>query len=233
LTYQWFQCSASGGFCQTNTNRVYTTSYVVTPYDTGSVVVAQVTATNATGTTTVVSPFSAIVTMRVPDASPVNFNTVTLEGVPEVGGVLYANRGGWIKGESDQYGPWNTATAFAYQWQRCATTSIATCVNISGATANSYQLMALPGNDDRGSVYRATITATNGAGSTQVFTPMSQIITGSTQDPNATIVATTSTRSATTILSSPTTITSKTTTTKSTTVIPKLKRKKNRLAIYR
>jgi hypothetical protein len=58
-------------------------------------------------------------------------------------------------------GSWsNSPTSYSYQWQDCETTG-ANCTNISSATSSSYMLSA----GDVGHTVRATVTATNSAGS--------------------------------------------------------------------
>jgi hypothetical protein len=57
-------------------------------------------------------------------------------------------------------GSWSTSATFTYQWLRCDA-SFAGCLNIPGATATTYTLVAA----DVGHVLAARVTATNAAGS--------------------------------------------------------------------
>jgi hypothetical protein len=51
--------------------------------------------------------------------------------------------------------------SFSYQWLRCTSSALASCTAIAGATSATY----VPVSADQGFRLRATVTATNGAGS--------------------------------------------------------------------
>lgn len=58
-------------------------------------------------------------------------------------------------------GEWTfQASSYAYQWQRCASEQLATCVSIAGATSASYTVSTA----DAGQRIRVSVTATNAAG---------------------------------------------------------------------
>lgn len=59
----------------------------------------------------------------------------------------------------------NAPTSFAYQWQRCVSTDVTTCVNIPTATATTYTLTLA----DAGYRIRVAVIGTNEDGSTTAF----------------------------------------------------------------
>ncbi|HEY6056369.1 MAG TPA: hypothetical protein VIU86_20735, partial [Gaiellaceae bacterium] len=64
-------------------------------------------------------------------------------------------------------GTWSaTPTSIAFQWQRC-NSSGGSCVDISGATAQTYTLTSA----DDGSTFRVTVTATSGSGTASSTSP--------------------------------------------------------------
>ena len=79
---------------------------------------------------------------------PANSSPPTVSGTKTVGQKLSASTGAWSG---------TAPITYAYQWQRCAPG----CVNIAGATANTYTL----GGADQGGKVRVAVTASNGAGS--------------------------------------------------------------------
>lgn len=72
-------------------------------------------------------------------------------------------------------GTWtgNPVITFTYQWQRC-NSSGTSCVDIGGATTNTYLLT----NADVGSTIRCQVTGTNGDGSAVSFTAVTPVIGG-------------------------------------------------------
>ncbi|MGO9761029.1 MAG: hypothetical protein ACLP1Q_07200, partial [Solirubrobacteraceae bacterium] len=75
----------------------------------------------------------------------------TISGNASEGQTVVASTGSWS----------GSPTSYAYQWQEC-NSSGGGCSNVSGATANSYQLAA----GDVGHTMRVVVTASNAAGST-------------------------------------------------------------------
>jgi hypothetical protein len=88
-------------------------------------------------------------------------------GTPTRGAALTANSGIWSNAGS---------ATFAYQWQRCTTTSPASCADISGATGSSYTPLLA----DVDGYLRVMVTATNtGATPTQIASPISSKVADS------------------------------------------------------
>jgi PKD repeat protein len=83
---------------------------------------------------------------------PVNTAPPTIAGFAGQYQVLNASTGTWT----------NAPSSYAYQWQRCGSGGSG-CAAIAGATTSSYQLQAA----DVGSTIRVSVTASNGAGSSQ------------------------------------------------------------------
>jgi hypothetical protein len=85
-------------------------------------------------------------------APPRNTTLPTITGVKRVGRTLTATDGGWTGSQP---------MTFTYQWLRCTTTSIGSCVEIAGATAKTY----VPTSADVDRRLRVRVTATNAGGS--------------------------------------------------------------------
>ena len=83
-------------------------------------------------------------------------------GVAEVGRTLTAANGTWGGTEP---------LTFTYQWRRCGRAAVS-CVNIAGATAQTYVLVSA----DRGRRMRVRVTATNSAGSASAVSRPSAIV---------------------------------------------------------
>jgi hypothetical protein len=88
----------------------------------------------------------------------------TATGVPSVSGTIGV--GGSLTGSVSGVS-WRSAISVttAYQWQLCTTTSTATCVDIAGATALTYNLGATP----VASLFRLGYSATNAYGTNTVY----------------------------------------------------------------
>ena len=103
----------------------------------------------------IVAPLTpATYTATYVDARPRNTGLPTISGQARVGRTLTATDGTWTGSA-----PMN----FAYQWLRCGTTALGSCIGISGATAKTYAVSAA----DLDFRLRVRVTATNawGAGS--------------------------------------------------------------------
>ncbi len=85
-------------------------------------------------------------------APPRNTALPSISGPARVGRTLKVSNGSWSGSQP---------MTFAYQWLRCSTTDISSCVAIAGATAKNY----VPTTADVGFRLRATVTATNAGGS--------------------------------------------------------------------
>jgi Ca2+-binding RTX toxin-like protein len=119
-----------------------------------------VTAKNAAGSATVVSPPSGVIQGGTPSATrPSVITSPSFNGVLAKGKTLQANHGTWSG---------TTPMTFLYEWQRCPATGSA-CTSIPSATRPSYTLATA----DVGKRIRLVITASNSAGSTLAFSPIS------------------------------------------------------------
>lgn len=110
---------------------------------------------------TVVAQTATTYTATYVIAPPRSTVLPAITGLARAGRTLTASTGTWSGSQP---------MAFAYQWLRCRTTAMASCTSIVGATANSYVATAA----DVGLRLRATVTATNGGGSsaaTAIATP--------------------------------------------------------------
>jgi hypothetical protein len=90
-------------------------------------------------------------------------------GVTEVGQTLTAANGTW--------GGTQPLT-FTYQWRRCGRAGVS-CINIAGATKQTYVLVAA----DRGKRMRVRVTATNSAGSSSAVSRPSAIVRAAASPP--------------------------------------------------
>jgi hypothetical protein len=94
---------------------------------------------------------------------PVSTVAPSITGTPEVGQKLAANVGSWTSRD---------ALSYAYQWLRCNGAG-STCVDLSGATAQTYSLSSA----DAGSEMRLRVTATNSGGSTSAMSSATAVVT--------------------------------------------------------
>ena len=84
------------------------------------------------------------------EAVPANTVLPTISGTASTGATLTSDTGTWS----------NSPTSFTYAWNRCDTGGN-TCVAITGATSQTYQVQTA----DVGATLRVTVTATNADGS--------------------------------------------------------------------
>ncbi len=85
-------------------------------------------------------------------------------------------------------GTWaNAPTSYAYQWVRCDPVGeLTSCTDIARATGSgAYTLQ----NADAGATLRIKVTATNGNGSTTIWSEATEVITGGTGSPPVNTVA--------------------------------------------
>ena len=124
-------------------------TYVLVAADVGRTIRVQETASNAGGAS---SPASSNATAAVLPLAPTNTAPPTISGSAQQGKTLTEAHGAWT----------GNPTSYAYQWLRCDSTG-ANCVAISGATVQTYVLVAA----DVGRTIRVQETASNegGAGS--------------------------------------------------------------------
>jgi hypothetical protein len=171
-TYEWRRCTSAGTSCAAIAGAT-SQSYIVQQADAGSRLVLAVTAKNAAGSATAVSPPTAVVTVGTtpPPTTPVRptmLQAPSFTGTLAKGKTLSADTGRWSG---------TTPMTFSYQWQRCPATGTA-CTAISLATRATYVIAA---TDVRKRI-RLAVTAANAAGSTQALSEISKVI-GSTAKP--------------------------------------------------
>jgi subtilisin family serine protease len=143
---QWLRCTAATGLTSCSAIAGATgTTYQLTSADTGRYLHVRVVATNGEGSAIAISPATAAVAQPV---APAATAAPAIAGIAQLTHTLTARNGTW------------TGTApitYATQWQRCTSTTLATCTDISGATATGYA----PVSADVGKYLRVAITATN------------------------------------------------------------------------
>jgi hypothetical protein len=162
-TYQWQHCTSPGSSCQAIEDET-DSSYVVDSDYVGESIRVEVTATNAVGND------AAMSTQTAPIAAVPRSQTdpMVVDGLTMVGRTLSLNVGGWAG-----TGP----ITFQYQWQRCDSAG-ANCLNISGASQNSYALT----EEDLGSRMRVVGMVFSPSSSASSYTsPTSAVVTGATE----------------------------------------------------
>lgn len=176
FTYQWQRCASDGRSCGDITAAT-TKTYVPTSGDVGQALRVAVTAVNADGKSSAVSdPTEPVGSKSGPD------NTVrpALSGSAVIGGTLRVSNGSWTP----------TPTSYSRQWQRCDASGAA-CVNVSGATGQTYGVRLA----DVGHRLRAHVTARTATGSTTAASATSELVAGAS---TTTVVTTTTTATTTT-----------------------------------
>ena len=124
LSYTWQRCSATN-VCSA-INSATTISYRTTFEDAGNSVKAIVKATNSVSSVSVTTnSITGIIGLISPFLVP------QLSGVASRGQVLESDPGFWTG---------TNTTDFLYKWQRCSSTMLSTCTDITGAQTNKYQV---------------------------------------------------------------------------------------------
>jgi hypothetical protein len=155
-SYQWLRCTQVQ-VCASIPNAASPT-FTLTSADVGATISVQVTAKNAGGSANATASATSVVAA----APPVNRTRPAISGTPGVGAMLSTGTGVWAG---------TTPLTFIYQWSRCDATG-ATCEPIDSATATTY----LPTADDAGSTLRATVTASNTAGTMSADSPPTAVV---------------------------------------------------------
>jgi hypothetical protein len=155
--YAWSRCNSNGDSCTTIAG-VTAKTYVLQQADVGDTIRVTVTATNADGSTQATSAPTAVVSSAV---APTGTQAPTVSGTVQIGSTLTVSDGTWS----------GSPTSFSYVWSRCDATG-SSCATIGGATSHSYTLAQV----DAGTTLRATVTATNSAGSTSATTVPTAVV---------------------------------------------------------
>ena len=159
---QW-QASSDGGLTWTDIAGATGTTYTLPAGFGGERVRVMVTATNGDGTAQAVSRVSAVIAAAPPVAS---IGPALGGGAAQDGKMLTVNKGTWTG---------LTPIIYTYQWQTTGTGGVAPWTDIAGATATTYT----PPAGSAGKRVRVLVTATNGDGTAQLFTPQSGLIAAS------------------------------------------------------
>jgi Polysaccharide lyase len=169
FAYQWLRCDSAGASCSAMSGATGSAKTLSTP-DVGSTLRVIVTASNRNGSAAATSAQTAVV---APAGSPSTSSVPSIESLPTVSGTAQQNQT-----LSASTGSWSGTTpmTYRYQWQRCGAGG-GSCAPISGATAASYILTAA----DVGSTLRASVTASNSAGSTSASSDPTAVVTSTTE----------------------------------------------------
>lgn len=146
-TYAWSRCNANGDQCAAIAGATAQT-YKLGATDVGHTLRATVTAKNGGGSADATSVPTAVVSSA---AAPKNTAPPTISGTVQVGSTLTVAKGTWS----------GFTTGYAYAWKRCDRNGNS-CSTISGAASATYVLTQA----DAGTTLRASVTASNAAGST-------------------------------------------------------------------
>jgi hypothetical protein len=122
----------------------------------------------------VVTGLASAVAVLAPSAMavpPANVTPPAVTGTPAQGQTLTTTNGTWA----------NNPTAYQYQWLRCGTTG-AGCVNIAGATQQTYVVRAA----DVGRTIRSRVRAVNADGATDARSAPTAVVTGTGGGPENT-----------------------------------------------
>lgn len=156
-TYQWQRCDIAASSCA-QIDGATSENYQLVSSDYGHRIRVEITASNAYGQTSEISPPTAIVAVR----DPINTDPPTISGSTVVGGTLSATTGTWL----------GANLTYAYQWQRCDSAG-ANCTTIAGATGSSYTTAS----PDIGNRVRVRVIATQNARSSQATSAATSTIT--------------------------------------------------------
>jgi hypothetical protein len=151
FAYAWLRCDSTGDDCSTITGATRT-SYALQVADVGSTVTVAVTATNTEGSTIATATPTAVVAAVLPQPASIG----AISGTPQVPQMLQVRASTWHT---------TVDTRYAYRWQRCNSAG-ASCLDIAGATGQSYRLQTA----DARTRLRVVNVATNVDGATTATT---------------------------------------------------------------
>jgi Polysaccharide lyase len=161
FAYQWLRCDSAGASCSAISGATGSAETLSTA-DAARTLRVIVTASNQNGSTAATSAPTTVVAQAssppppgpssgTSPVAPSDSSLPVVSGTPQQNQTLSTSTGSWSG---------TTPLTYAYQWQRCGSGG-GSCAPISGATAASYVLAAA----DVGSTLRASVTASNSAGS--------------------------------------------------------------------
>jgi len=143
--YQWQRCDASGANCVDIPGATGST-YDLTDADVGHTIRVVVVANNDAGASNPATSAASAVVLTPPH----NSAAPHVSGTAKVGSTLTATQGSWTG---------SSPLAYGYQWRRCDASG-ANCVDIAGATGQTYTLT----DADAGHAIVVVVTATNTVG---------------------------------------------------------------------
>jgi hypothetical protein len=158
FTYVWERCDSAGANCA-NISGATSQTYTLVIADAGHRDRVAVTAHNSAGSAAASSAATAVVAGATP---PANSTAPAITGSVAVGWTLTVSNGTWSG---------TNPITYTYQWRRCDTNG-ASCVDVSGAKSQTYQLVSA----DAGHRMRAVVTATNSGGSGESTSNASSIV---------------------------------------------------------
>jgi len=142
--YQWKRSTTSTGV-YSDIPAAISSSYVISELDVGYFFKVSVTATNGLGS----SSATSAATTTVVDIIPTNTALPVVSGTARTGATLTTSNGSWT----------GSPTAYAYQWQRSAT-STGVYEDITSVTNRTYELT----DADIGKFIKVSVIATNSIG---------------------------------------------------------------------
>jgi hypothetical protein len=165
ITYQfgWQRCNPDATGCA-NISGATAPTYTVGSADVTNVLRSVVTATDTNGTSMQESAVTGTVT-AAPSLAPVNTAPPSIAGTPSNGQTLTAANGTWSGATPITYG---------YSWLLCDATG-ASCLPISGATAQTYALTTAA----VGKTLRVQVTAANASGAVSTTSVPTAVIVDS------------------------------------------------------
>jgi hypothetical protein len=158
--FQWLRCDADGASCAP-VDSATSSAHALGSDDVGHTLRVQLGGSNAAGASSVLSGPSAVVAPA--GEAPASTSPPRLSGAAVSGSRLALSNGGWSGAQ---------ARSFSYSWQRCDANGAA-CTAIAGAHDAGYVL----GTGDVAHRVRATVTATNGDGSSVAYSAPTRVVT--------------------------------------------------------